>query len=44
MKRILLILSMLLTLTAYAQEQLVRMPTADVDAPAGIRESPLYGK
>ena len=44
MKRILLILSMLLTLTAYAQEQLVRMSTADFDAPAAIRESPLYGK
>ena len=44
MKRILLILSMLLTLTAFAQEQLVRMSTADFDAPATIRESPLYGK
>lgn len=44
MKRIPLIFFLLLTLTTFAQEQLVLMSTADFDAPAAIRESPLFGK
>ena len=44
MKRILFIFSMLLSLTAFAQEQLVMLPKADYDAPSAILNSPLYGK
>ena len=44
MKRITLIFFLLLTLTAFAQEQLVLLPEADRDAPAKIQQSPLYGK
>lgn len=35
---------MFLALTAHAQEQLVRMPTAEFETTAAIRESPLFGK
>lgn len=44
MKRILLIFSILLTLNAFAQEQLLLLPREQDDAPADVRNSPLYGK
>ncbi len=44
MKRILVIFSLLLTLDAFAQEQLVRLPQRDYDPPQEVRSSPLYEK
>ncbi len=44
MKRILLIFSILLTLNAFGQEQLVLLPQEDFDAPEAVLQSPLYGK
>jgi len=44
MKRILLIFSILLTASAFAQEQLVRLPLPDYDPPEKVRLSSLYGK
>lgn len=44
MKRILLIFSLLLTLDAFAQEQLLRMPQREFDPPEEVRSSPLYEK
>lgn len=44
MKRILLIFSFLLTVNAFAQEQLLRLPLPKYDPPKEIRYSPLYGK
>lgn len=44
MKRILLIFSILLTLNAFAQEQLVLLPQEDFDASDAVLQSSLYGK
>ena len=44
MKKFSIIFFMLLSLVAFAQEQLVMLPTASHDTPADIKDSPLYGK
>ena len=44
MKRILVIFSLLLTLNAFAQEQLVRLPQRNYNPPKEVQSAPLYEK